>query len=54
MKYNKPLVPQRADPHVYRHTDGYYYFTGSVPEYDRIELRRSKTVNGLSTRRRMA
>ena len=49
MKYNSPLVLQRADPFVYRHTDGYYYFTGSIPSYDRIELRRSKTINGLST-----
>lgn len=49
MKYNSPLVEQRADPHVYRHTDGWYYFTGSVPSYDRIELRRSKTINGLTT-----
>lgn len=44
---NAPLVEQRADPFVYRHTDGYYYFTGSVPTYDRIELRRSKTLAGL-------
>lgn len=48
MIYNAPLVPQRADPYVYRHTDGYYYFTGSVPAYDCIELRRSKTINGLT------
>ena len=44
-----PLIPQRADPFVYRHTDGYYYFTASVPEYDRIELRRSPTIEGLAT-----
>lgn len=42
-----PLVEQRADPWVLKHTDGYYYFTGSVPEYDRIELRRSATIAGL-------
>jgi GH43 family beta-xylosidase len=30
-----------------KHTDGYYYFIASVPEYDRIELRRSKTIQGL-------
>ncbi|MGL1959597.1 MAG: hypothetical protein OCD00_20145 [Colwellia sp.] len=29
---NNPLVEQRADPWVYKHSDGYYYFTGSVPE----------------------
>ncbi|WP_019909042.1 glycoside hydrolase family 43 protein [Paenibacillus sp. HW567] len=42
-----PLVEQRADPWVYKHTDGWYYFTASVPEYDRIEVRRSRTLEGL-------
>jgi len=45
--YNKPLLHQRADPYVYKHKDGYYYFTASVPEYDRIILRKSKTIKGL-------
>ncbi|MEK5645024.1 alpha-N-arabinofuranosidase [Paenibacillus rhizosphaerae] len=45
--YNNPVVEQRADPWVYKHADGYYYFTASVPEYDRIEIRRSKTLQGL-------
>ena len=44
-----PLILQRADPHIYRHTDGYYYFTATVPAYDRIELRRATTLEGLST-----
>ncbi|MCM3111852.1 glycoside hydrolase family 43 protein [Lederbergia lenta] len=43
-----PLIEQRADPWIYKHTDGYYYFTGSVPEYDRIELRRSDSIQGLA------
>src|SRR5687768_15814324 len=43
-----PLIEQRADPWVYRHSDGYYYFTASVPEYDRIEIRRSMTIEGLA------
>ncbi|MFJ5761482.1 family 43 glycosylhydrolase [Neobacillus sp. NPDC093182] len=42
------IVEQRADPWVYKHTDGYYYFTASVPEYDRIEVRRSKTIKGIA------
>lgn len=42
-----PLIEQRADPFIYKHTDGYYYFTGSVPQYDRIELRRAQTLEGL-------
>jgi GH43 family beta-xylosidase len=44
-----PLVRQRADAQVFRHTDGSYYMTGSVPEYDRLVLRRSKTIAGLAT-----
>lgn len=38
---------QRADPYVYKHSDGMYYFTASVPEYDRIILRKSSTLDGL-------
>lgn len=45
---NTPLIEQRADPWVYKHTDGYYYFTASVPEYDRIEVRRASTIGGLA------
>lgn len=46
-EYNEPFITRRADPHVCRHTDGTYYFTASVPEYDRIVLRRSATLTGL-------
>lgn len=45
--YNNPIVMERADPWVYKHTDGYYYFTGSVPGYEEIEVRRAKTLNEL-------
>lgn len=47
--YNKPWILQRADPYVLHHTDGYYYFTASIPEYDRIALRRSRTLEGLAS-----
>lgn len=40
----KPFLEQLADPFVYRHTDGWIYFTASVPEFDRIELRRARTL----------
>ncbi|QYK03047.1 glycoside hydrolase family 43 protein [Shewanella psychrotolerans] len=43
-----PIIEQRADPFIYKHTDGYYYFTASVPEYDRIELRRAKRIDELN------
>jgi GH43 family beta-xylosidase len=47
VQYNNPIVYQRADPWVYKHTDGYYYFTGSVPGYQKIEVRRARTLNDL-------
>jgi GH43 family beta-xylosidase len=43
----QPLIPQRADPFITPRTDGQYYFTGSVPEYDRIALRGAPTIAGL-------
>jgi GH43 family beta-xylosidase len=42
-----PLINQRADPWIFKHTDNYYYFTASVPKYDCIELRRASTINKL-------
>ena len=44
-----PVVPQRADPWLMKHTDGKYYFTGSVPEYNRIVVRSSSTIAGLGS-----
>lgn len=45
--YNQPFIRQRADPYILRCEDGTYYFTASVPEYDRIMLRRADTLSGL-------
>ncbi|MCR5671431.1 MAG: family 43 glycosylhydrolase [Butyrivibrio sp.] len=45
--YNKPWIPQRADPFVTRAADGRYFFTASVPEYDRIVLRASDSLYDL-------
>lgn len=53
------LVEQRADPYVLLAEDGWYYFTASYPVcgkkdsenkigYDRIVLRRAKTLEGLA------
>ncbi|CAM3686361.1 family 43 glycosylhydrolase [Marinicrinis lubricantis] len=47
IEYCNPIVEQRADPWIMKHTDGYYYFTASVPEYDRIELRKASSIEGL-------
>jgi GH43 family beta-xylosidase len=49
VQYTNPLVNQRADPHIFKHTDGYYYFTATAPEYDRIVLRRATTIQGLAS-----
>lgn len=46
--FNNPIIEQRADPWVYKHTDSNYYFTASVPDYDRIILRKASTIGGLS------
>ncbi len=47
--YSNPVVLQRADPWIYKHTDGYYYYTASVPSYDCIELRRAASIQGLGS-----
>lgn len=41
-----PFIEQRADPFILRHQRE-YYFIASVPEYDRLEIRRSATLEGL-------
>jgi GH43 family beta-xylosidase len=46
MKIRNPFILNRADPHISRR-DGHYHFTASVPEYDRVVLRRSPTLAGL-------
>ena len=43
------LVEQRADPFITRPVGGTYYFTGSVPEYDRLVVRGAGTIAGLRT-----
>jgi len=46
-EYNNPFIEQRADPYICRSDDGKYYFTASVPEYDRIVLRCADSLKGL-------
>ncbi|GGD28127.1 family 43 glycosylhydrolase [Franconibacter sp. IITDAS19] len=43
-----PLVRYRSDPSVLLH-GGQYYFASSVMEYDRLELRRASSLEGLNT-----
>ncbi|MET0494259.1 MAG: glycoside hydrolase family 43 protein [Actinoplanes sp.] len=44
-----PLITQRADPFITQWVKGRYYFTGSVPEYDRVIVRGATTIAGLSS-----
>ena len=46
---NNPLIEQRADPWIYRHTDGFYYFTATVPAYDRLIIRRAESLDALAS-----
>ncbi len=47
LRYNEPWILQRADPYIIRTDDGSYYFTASVPEYDRVILRKADSLEGL-------
>ncbi|ONI91920.1 hypothetical protein ALI22I_06555 [Saccharothrix sp. ALI-22-I] len=46
MTCTNSLIARRADPYIYKHTDGFYYFTASVPQHDRVVLRRATTLQG--------
>lgn len=48
LKFPNPFIEQRADPFILQ-VEGGYYFTASVPAYDRIILRYSKDLAGLRT-----
>ena len=47
-RYNNPIVIERADPWILK-KDEYYYFTGSVPNFQSIEIRRAKKIDDLSS-----
>ncbi len=46
-EFDNPLAEQRADPWVHKTDDGTYYLIATVPEYDRIVLRKANTINDL-------
>lgn len=45
--FDNPIAEKRADPWVYKTEDNSYYLIATVPEYDRIVLRKAGTINGL-------
>lgn len=50
-EFNNPIAEQRADPWVYKTEDGIYYLTATIPEYDRIVIRKANSINGLKDAR---
>ncbi|MBR6029924.1 MAG: glycoside hydrolase family 43 protein [Clostridia bacterium] len=42
----KAYIEQRADPYILK-KDGWYYFTASVPAFDRVVLRKARTLKEL-------
>lgn len=46
-EFPSPFILQRADPFITRHKDGLFYFTASVPDYDRIVIRSASAIRGL-------
>ncbi|MBN1950263.1 MAG: family 43 glycosylhydrolase [Bacteroidales bacterium] len=47
LHFDNPIAGQRADPWVYRTDEGVYYLIATVPEYNRIVMRRAESINGL-------
>ncbi|KAK4183329.1 glycosyl hydrolases family 43-domain-containing protein [Podospora australis] len=48
VSYTNTLIQQRADPHIFKHADGFYYYTATVPAFDRIVLRRAQSIQSLT------
>ncbi|MGY5354100.1 glycoside hydrolase family 43 protein [Wenyingzhuangia sp. IMCC45467] len=46
-QFNNPIAEQRADPWVFKTDDGSYYLIATVPDYDKIVIRKAATINGL-------
>ncbi len=47
LNYAEEWIPQRADPFILHAENGKYYFTASVPEYDRVVLRCADSLEGI-------
>lgn len=49
IQFDNPIAEQRADPWVCKTDDDTYYLVATVPEYDRIVMRKAASINGLKT-----
>ena len=47
IEFKNPIAEQRADPWVHKTDTGEYFLTATVPEYDRIVIRKASSINGL-------
>ena len=47
LDFSNPIAEQRADPWVHKTEGGMYYLIATVPEYDRIVIRKANSINGL-------
>ena len=54
LKFDNPIAAQRADPWVYKTENGIYYLIATVPEYDRIVIRKATSINGLKNAKEKA
>lgn len=51
MKYNNPLTLNQADPWVYHHSDGFYYYTATYHAFDRLIIRKASSLEELQSAR---
>ena len=49
LQFDNPIAEQRADPWVHRTDEGIYYLIATVPEYDKIVIRKACSINGLKS-----
>lgn len=47
IEFKNPIAEKRADPWVFKTNENIYYLIATVPEYDRIVLRKAESINGL-------
>ncbi len=47
LEFSNPIAEKRADPWVLKTDDGVYYLIATVPEYDRIVIRKATSISGL-------
>lgn len=47
LEFDNPIAEKRADPWVHKTEAGEYYLIATVPEYDRIVIRKAANINGL-------